>query len=400
MITTKAKGAPQILIAEKPYKAFNSVQTVRASLTGQYSYVGLICLAEDQSNYVCGYIKHGSAGIMKVRGSRRTILSEVEYPSIVGDGSTYDIRFSHRDGLFSLECKSDADEWPVFGSMVTYSWTYDDGKMLTVDDIMHVGVYSWINPPHFITSGFVSNNGVIPVKPLDSDDMVVENFPLFPESGTVEVNGVTYSYSSKNTFFSGSQRRGPYQLRSIVDVKSKYARDPDDNTSFQTGKAVDMTFFDWRTGASGKDDFTGAIVGSGAGYAWVNDQSMFRPWVTTDGVTRRLMSRSRHFSDTIPSNYYPGMDKIWLTDGLTGISTESVPEGINATGLVHPCGAVVFLSSNDEINIHSYFGCSGDDDESVSSLIDRFAKISGASVSFPGDKVFTGTLTANVEEEL
>lgn len=400
---TRQKGIPQLLFSTTPYSAFNFEETCRTFVSGEYSYAGLVGLAKDENNYLVGYFRPGHIGLMKVRGGTRETIFETSVGTNIEKNKLYDIRFWHRDGLFGIDVKNAQDQWGRRGSGLlgaTVKWIAEFGSIAADDEIFHVGVYAFINPPKFRTVGFVSTSGSVPVLPCDINPVTGESdfINLFSESGKVDIDGIIYGYSSKNMLLHNALKEymGPYQLRNLESWDSPYNNDKN-GKSYQGGKAVEFTQFIWQNGVDHANDYTDSIVASSSGYNWLLDQSQWKVWITTGKAVVWLRNRARHYSEDIPDYYPDGDERIYITDGLSGLTQ------INGetTEYRHSHGAWVYIDSDDSVTIYGFSGYSGNHDQSIRSLLDKFCKIAGTSASFIGDKnILSQTIFGSQEIQL
>ena len=389
MINRK-KGVPQVFFSSRPYSAWNFDTTARVKYCGVYSIVGCFGLATDNKNYVVGYIRHGKYGIAQVKSGIWSILIE-ENNTLVSQNINFDIHFWHRNGLLGLEVKKATTQaFPAAGSQLLYEWTDTDNTMTKADDIFHVGLYEFIDPPRFKTTGYRSNQTMIPVLPLDIDPNESESDFLtdFPEAGTVDLDGQKYTYTGKIEFSTSEPFPiGPTQLRNFYSWVSPFNSDREGGFTYQGGMAIEFTDFRWLNGGSGNAAmYAGAIIASSAGYSWLNDQTQWKSWITTGGAVVLLKERSRHYSDTIPEYSASTNEKIYITNGLTGVKIKVV-KGESQKDLTtnFPEGTFVFLDSSDEITVSSFYAASGEPDYSISSLLDKFCRIAGTKAVFRGD---------------
>jgi hypothetical protein len=395
------KGIAQILLSTTPYSCWNFDTKARYEIHGPYTSAGCVGLAEDKHNFVIGYIRLGYIGIAMVRDSVKTVLAEQAQANLV-ENVVYDIRFWHRDGLFGIEYKEVTEPWPTRGSQLTYEWEEVDGEMAHNADLMHLGVYSFIDPPKFRTTGFRSSGLNIPVMPcdIDPDDGYTSNFiTLFGDTGVVDVDGYKYNYTGRNHFFDDTYLIcGPYQLRSILDWNG-YDTDRDDSYHYPGIKAIEFSNFAWLDSQSHHDDYLNAIIAISTGYSWLNDETFFKPWITTNGQVVFQRHRGRYYAmnNVVPAETDGStMDKVYITNALTGISAVE----ILTDEIVHAHGTFVYIDSDDAVYLHGFMGAGGDPDLSIENLLDKICRIAGTEASFPGDTVVAthtfadnGTLT-------
>jgi len=389
IVLTK-KAIPQILFANTPYSAFNFDQKLQTRIKGIYSVSGLVGLASDKMNFVTGYAKLGKMVISKFSEGIETVLASRSTPQIT-ENTKVDIRFWHSDGLMGVEYKlATTLAWPEKGSQLVYLWDNAHGAMVKNDDLYHVGTYSFIDPPRFRITGLNSKQSVVGVLPSDKDPSTnTSDFSLqFPASGQIDIDDVVYNYSGKVNKFKNNEIRGPFQLRNLVWWDSKYARTTDGSDSFQGGLAIEFLMFDW---TASKTKYRGAIIACNSGNAWVNDETQWIPWITTNGQVIILRNRSRHYSDTMPEWYASGDERVYVTNGLTGIS----PVVVSETEYMHTEGSWAFKHSEDKIELFRYSAASGEEDQTIHNLLDIFSKISGTSAEFLGDYEVSESITAD-----
>lgn len=388
-VTNTRKAVPQILFSSRPYSAWNFDQAVRAQITGSYSAVGLVGLANDKFNFILGYIREGYAGISKFSNGVETKLTEVTDASIV-TGSRFDIRFWHTDGTFGLEYKlTSVLAWPNRGSQITHSWQTSDGVMAASDDLYHVGTYSLIDPPRFQITGFMSRGSVIGVMPIDVDiktntsDFLTE----FPTSGVIDIDTIKYNYTGKSAGLTANQCRGPFQLRNTREWPSPYNQEYDGTYTYQGGKAIEFLMFNW---AKSPTDYAGNIIATSAGYAWANSQTQWISYIKTGGVKVFLRNRARFYSGDEPDWYDSCDEKCWITNGLTGVTAAETDDA----EYLHQSGSWAFLHSDDSVVLYEYYAVSGENDQTIHSLLKTLSEIAGTEAVFPGDYNIA-TVTSN-----
>lgn len=378
-IATAKKGVPQIAFSTRPYSAFNFEIQSRFHLVGPYSQGGLIGLAADEKNFIVGYIRPGYAGIARVRNGVRENIDEQPVDE-VEENKMMDARFWHRDGRFGLEVKRSQDTWPRRGSQFLHDWNGDtDGAITAEDDIYHVGVYALIDPPKFRTVGHRMTSKNIAAMPLDwNPDEGASGISTMPTAGQVDVGGRIYNYTGKNTVV--TTPRGPFHLRNRGPWPSNYNADRLGYV-YPNTDSIEFLMFRWWDGTGHATDYANALIGSNEGYAWANDKTLWRVWITTSGSLVWLRNRSRWYSDEIPSYYNTDAEKIWITQGLTGVS----PVVADEFDYHHPEGCFAFLHSDDSVAIHGFVGFSGDPDNSVMDLLERFCRVAGTEADAAGD---------------
>jgi hypothetical protein len=381
VITNKRKGIPQVLFSTRPYSAWNFEATGRFEFKGDYAHAGLLGLATDEKNFVMGCITKGKAYLALVKNGRRTILQEVA--GAIETETLYDLRLWHRDGVFGFEYKLATEFWPLRGSIIQYEWKASDGAITTNDDLYHVGAYSYLDPPRFRIVGMISGQSILAALPIDIDntDGNSDLINRFPDAGKVDIDGVVYSYTGRNIFFTNNLPCGPYQLRNIGTWNSPYNKDPDGSFTYQGGKAIECYDFKWLSGSGHHNDYKDAIIASSAGYAWINEQTQWKPWITTGGVKVLLRNRARFYSAAIPDWYASTNEKIYITNGLTGLSPSETPAAV----YLHSHGSFAYVDSGDEVKIHGFGAASGDHDQTIRFLIDLLCSLAGTRADFIGD---------------
>jgi len=404
VLLSKVKGIPSISFSSRPYSAWNFDCAIRTKFKGDYTSVGPLGLGSDKDNFILGYISEGKMGIAKIRGGQKIVLLEQD-KDIVGN-TDYDLRFWHRDGLFGLEVKKITDvAWPTRGitaaHSLVYSWTAADGEIVTNSDILHVGIYAFIDPPRFRTTGFRSTETIVPVLPLDMDDTSLDSDFVtdFPTAGEIDIDGTIYKYTGKNEFFNDVDNppNGPFQLRNYTNWGAPFTSDPGGGYTYQGGMAIEFYQFKWLDGATHSGDLEGAIVATNAGYAWINQNTQWKVWITTMGEVVWARERARHYSEYIPNYSASCSEKIYLVNGLTGVSLSTEA----AESIFYPEGTFVYIHSGDEVEINGFYASSGDHDNSIASLLRKFCRIAGTDAVFPGDIILAdGVYNPGEEFEL
>lgn len=406
-IETRQKGIPQILLTSD--NAWNFQATSRMVVVGSYSQAGIIGIAEDENNYLVGYIAEGVFGIKKVREGVEEVLNEALAP--IGPDISYDLKFWHKDGMLGLAYRASGQtSWDdifegdlttamTYGKVMIIPWLSSYGSIATSDLIFHLGIYAYINPPKFRTTGYVSSSGSVPILPVDINPSTGTSdfINRFPDTGRIDMDGAIYSYTgrNRNLYDAGYPYMGPYQIRNITDWEDPFNTDRN-GQNYQGGKAVEITQFNWWNGTEHALDFTGSIVGSSSGYNWLLDQTMWKVWITTGGEVVLLRNRARHYSN-IPDYYPDGNEKFFLTDGLSGVTREN-SDGVE---YFHPLGTFVYLHNDDSVSLYGFSPFSGNHDQSIRYLIDKFSKIAGTEASFIGDVSYpTLNLIEDVAEDV
>lgn len=398
-LETRQKGIPQILFATTPYSAWNFEAVSGIMVSGEYSHAGIVGLAEDENNYLVGYYTKDTFGIAKVRDGIRTVIVENTVVGIEND-KLYHLRFWHRDGLLGLDIKRAQDTWAkrgAAGTGCTVKWLADYGPIATSDVIYHLGIYAFINPPKFRTVGYTSSNDYVPVLPLDSnvEEGSSDFINRFPDFGKIDIQGVIYSYVTRNKTMYDTSRpyMGPFQLRNTESWSKPFNSDREGFT-YQEGAAVEITQFNWWSGTEHAVDFAGNIIASSSGFNWYIEQTLWKVWITTGKKVVWLRNRARHYSLDMPDYYPDGNEKFYITDGLTGVRAVSEEE----VEYNHPYGSIVYYDNDDKVSIHGFSAVSGNHDESVQTLLEKFCKVAGTNASFIGDSVTPSRVLISGEE--
>ena len=83
--------------------------------------------------------------------------------------------------------------------------------------------------------------------------------------------------------------------------------------------AIEFYQFKWLDGATHSGDLEGAIVATNAGYAWINQNTQWKVWITTIGEVVWARERARHYSEYIPNYPASCSEKIscqWVDRGF------------------------------------------------------------------------------------
>lgn len=373
------KGSPMIMLSTQPYSAWNFEVIGRYLLKGRYSAFGLIGLANDGDNYLVGYVRYNKLYIAKVRGGTRTILASVTISDLELN-KVYDLRFWHRDGLLGVEIKRAQDYWPARESQLTYIWTEADDVIAPKDDVFHVGVYSYIDPPRFRIVAHKSQSKQLGVMPGDYDPTTgLSDFPSFPKTGKLEIDKVIYNYASKIALAS---LMGPFDLRNVQEWKLPFIKDPLTGYQHQGGKAIELLDFYWWDEAH-VADYANKIMASADGDAWLNEQTQWRVWITTSGDKVYLRNRSRWYSTKLPEYLDTGFNKVYVTKGLNNMALDDTNKGKHT----HSHGTFAYLHNEDVINLYGFTAFNGEHDLTIAGLIQKFSRVAGTDANMLGDTV-------------
>lgn len=379
-IAIKNLGVPNIYFSSKPYSAFNFEASVKVKVVGSSAYGGIVGIAEDARNYICGRYKPGTLEIIKVRGDRITVLATTSY---TGTDTFTRIMFAHKDGDLSIRVL----EGGVWGDpKLTYRWKYEDGPMATDIDLFHVGIYAMSDVAKFRICSFdpniSSSVGMLP-------GFDVDKFDEFPSSGTVVIDNMVYTYSGKTAM--AITPRGPFQLR---NVGAWNYSSPADGEGY-SGNSVEFTMFEWIYNPTYHAKYANYLIASNAGYGWINNEIDFKPWITTGGVLLYLTNRCRAFCQNLDTALGVScMDKIFITYALTGISLAPDQETY-----LHSEGTYCYEYQETEIEFTDFYASSDDQDSSIQDLISKICKMAGASSVFLGDNVIESLELTDGEEE-
>jgi len=397
-LTSDKKGSMQVMLSTRPYRAWNFDIVTKWMFGGQYTMCGSIGLAQDSSNFIAGYIKDGAYGIAKVRGGTLEVITEEEN-QVIQQGRTVDMRFWHRDGVFGIEVKApQVKQWPKRGDGLLHSWVGEDGEISTSDDILHVGIFSLIDPPKVRTTGFSYGSSYVGVMPPDADpDDGSSGLAIFPSSGVLEMQGIKFNYSSKSVNLASDKILGPFHVRNTESWESPFNKDPDDSFTYQGGKATEFLDFAWLPGRTGYNLYSLCLVAS-AGYAWPIQQIQWKVWITTSGKLVWLRNRARVYSSLQPDYYPGGNERAYITNGFSGVSAVEQNEATEYMS-IDP-GTFAYVDSDDYAILRAFLAFNGDPDYSVKSLLDRVCKMSGTEVAFKGDVVLEDRVIDSTPLEL
>jgi hypothetical protein len=184
-------------------------------------------------------------------------------------------------------------------------------------------------------------------------------------------------------------------LRNATSWDAPFNTDREGKT-YQGGKAIEITQFEWLDGLTHAEDFVDSIIATSAGYNWELDETQWKVWITTGGEVVWLRNRARHYSEDMPDYYPDGNERVYITEGLTGVSGSG-----DGTDYQHPHGAFVYVHSDDRVSVHGFSAFSGEHDQSIMNLLDKFCRLSGTLAEFIGDlEVASKTFTDGEEFEL
>lgn len=370
-------GVPKVLFATKPYSTFNFSAATMCTLTGDRAWGGVVGIGKDGKNYLLARMSgEGVVEIAKVVDDTKTTLATGSYTP----ANPSWIMFEHRDGDLRVFIRSaDATSWPTAPDL-EYTWTEEDGVMSQDGDLMHVGAYALRDAPYVRMCGFDMANGQTLAGVLPP----AENFSLFPSTGSVNINGVVYSYTSLVAM--PATIRGPFQGRN-TGLDYSYTTDGES----YSGNAIEFTNFEWLTNSSNHDKYAGLIMNLDSGFGWLMTETDFKPTIRTSGVTVNIRNRSRNYATGLDGDNAGWSTKIWLTGGFSGMST---PDGKSESV---SSGDLAFLVSDTEVVLSGFAASSGNEDATVEDLIDRLMRLCGGSASFPGDTIVASHTLSGTE---
>jgi len=356
------KGYPLILHSFKPYSPFNFQAYAQFTLIGDYTWVGIIGLSKDANNYIVGRYNGTTVELCKVRAGELTVLSSASFPKA---STLINIVFSHRDGLFKIYLN---DDGVTNDPVLTYRWESSDLDPISVDnDLFHVGVYSFLDPPKIrITSFDINNCEGIPYLPGTD----ISRYSTFPDSGRVQIDDAIYSYTNKIN--NGLEYyRGPYQVKNIGS--SSYTN-PESGFAY-SGKYMEVAMFDW---TNDRNDFNGYLLATDAKYAWLITDLDRKVFLNS---TSWFHNRARFFCNSY--GVVSTTHRAWVTIGLTGLSVYQV-DGSTPT---HNMGSLCFYDSSDSAELHMFIASSGEKDATIGDLLKLVGKTSGIETLLSGDLI-------------
>ena len=395
----KHKGIPQVMLSTKPYSAFNFEETARMEFHGSYSQNGLIGLCVDEKNFVAAYISKGKIRLIQVVAGVTTVLHEITDTAIVED-TKYDLRFWHKDGIVGFEYKLAASVvWPLRGSILKYEWKYSDGPMATLDDIFHIGVYSFINPPSFRIVGMKGGETIVGALPAD-----VDQIDAFLGTGTIDIDGMLYTYTGKTNHFTGTPGLGPYLINGSSDTN--YPLNTDGTFIYQGGHTLDISLFKY-AGMASVTEYTDAVLATTSGHGFLIDQIQWQPFSIINGVQITYMEQAKVYSTSMKP-WTPAInERVYITDGLLGLTAVDLAaeqkgedEATQMNSYLHCPGVFAYLDTGDLMKVYGYSATSGDHDQTIHKLIDLFCRLAGTRAAFLGDKQYSQIVTSGSEVTL
>ena len=374
-------GRPYIMFLGSPYNAWNfqvSAEfgiTVYSGVEGFPVSAGIIGLASDGSNYVCGRYDTRTSlfELVKCRDGVETVLDSAGATVIVGQVTP--ILLEHNNGLFRIYSRGGAaTTWEL---QLEYEWQDTDGWMFTDEEVSpKCGIYGYISMPTFRIVGL----------DLTADDEEYDDYltatavgmlPLetvyyFPEEGEFKVGDDIYSYNGRTQV---PYIRGPFQLRQNNTYSPPYG----------DGYGMEVTHFNW---LAASDALYQSVIAIDAGQGWINISTLWQVWITTDGEVEYLRNRARYYSyhPAMASNKYSNSNRVYSTGGLRQI------QAVSANTSKHTLGELATLYYEGDITCSWIAGASGEEDTTVADLAKRACALAGTSAIFPGDQTIASLI--------
>lgn len=357
---------PHIMFSQVPTFDMNFVVSAKFRATGDNTYFGIVGLANDAANYICGRINtpDGLAEIIKVRDGEVTVLASAAFTA----PSEIELYFKHEDGYLFFSYWDNGELYDA--GLVDYEWTEADGRMSMSDDnVRHVGVYGFMDVPFFEICGYnfgqSAGIGFAPGQPQS-------RFDRFPAGGgRLIIDDNEYEYTRKTSFITP---RGPFQVRNFLKWNQIYCV-----PSMQNDKwAVEFTWF-YYTG-KGTKDYAGYLIATDSGNSWVNSEVCWKPRRRTKGVYHWVDGdRSRWYSNTLKKYSMGNQTKIFVLPHLYGVTL------LNGETTTHPTGTICKMKTNDSIMLTQFISSGGQRDISLETILTSLCGYAGAQASFPGN---------------
>lgn len=377
-LVNTVKGLPAVQFAAKPYSAFNFEVSAHYQTVGKYAWAGLVGLARDAQNYVAARYRAGTLELIKVRAGVITVLDSASLASV----NDFYLWFSHRDGRLLVRFSTDGN-WAADYD-IDYLWLESDGTLCVDADLIHVGTYSYIDVPRFrITSFNAADCSAIGVLPGYQRSWYED----FPTSGTIELNGIKYTYTGKGPEPGTFVDRGPTQVRAFEQWPHV---NPDDGQDYRSsGGWIEFTLFDWLSGPANHSMHNGRLFATNGGYNYPITDFEHKAWITSSGAVVWLRHRARAFcANTATVSCW---DKAYITTGLLGVT----PTVTGST--LHPEGTYCYLDSDDKVTLVDFQAANSEPDTTIRDLIDRIGRMAGLTPAFPGDYI---TASWTLSEEI
>lgn len=367
-----SNGIPSILFTIKPYTAF------KFNIAADFYYDpgddpisegttawGCVGIAKDGYDYIGARYSAQASKVQafKVRGGVETVLANYDLAT-APDG----IMLDHRDGIIQVWYRpASSRTWT--GPVIAYHWNEATQGVISTSDtgIMHTGIFGAVMPPGFFCAGFSVTDASGIGMMAGFDETALDSFP---DSGTIVVNGIKYTYSGKTTPTSPNKRFGPYQGRQTDDYGTYIL----DSITFE-GEASEIALY--RDGEI--EELAGYLFSSENGHSWIIEKTLWDVQHSTDGVPFDLRHRSRWYCDNVNGNYINTANRVTISPGLTGISL------VTGNPYIHPYGSYVALYGSDTIWAKEIVATMVEADATVRDMVSMLCKTACVTAEFPGD---------------
>lgn len=397
------RGVEALMFSSTPYSAYNFEVITRWCLKGDYDTCGNIGFGYDADNYVVGYVQNqpypnGSIFGIKIRRNGEWIELDSWNCSLVtvspsSSTVSFDLKFTYRDGVFSISVKSSLEtEWQT-GSGYTRSVEWDGTEVAELSqssDYFHLGIYGLIDPPRFRSTAFLTTSRTIPTMGVDQD--FDDGFDG-SGGGTVEILGDLYKWGG--VLNSGDTVMGPYQglvKRTLIPKHTSAGA-----YLYPTAFGMEIGKFLWQSDVTNHAAYNTKILSTSEGYSSTitNTEFQFVPKLGGKNFYTRKSMR------VYGPSFQPGLPKkVWITKCL-----DNVTPVIPGVARYYKEGTAVYMvtrgNGDESINLLSFKASSGQDDYSISDILKNICQISGTGAVFPGDHTIASqTLAANAEVTL
>lgn len=373
-------GKPYIMLASAPYNAFDFSISARfwSNMATTYdSHTGVVGLCVDGMNYVAGRWnrKDQVVELVNCKNGTETILGTPTAPGFTVN-NTHQIRLDHKGGRFSIWMLDDAVGY--YKEVFSYDWQDTDGYMFTSETAsMKCGIYGFIDTPKARILSFYNQ--------ADEDGNWAAGIPFdpmwdpttFPASGDVRIMDNIYHYYSQMAH--PITPRGPYQFRQMGQY------------DYYEEGAMGLECRDFDYLASTTLD-AGCLIALNSGASYVLDHEFWRPWTQEGGGPQvTLYNRALYYSlNPMSAQLFHSLsNKVWVVGGLLGTPNESGSQYTldtkNGTTMIHSEGDFAVIEMAGEIVCRWFMGSGGEDDTTVSDMIQKVCDLSGAKCQFPSD---------------
>lgn len=384
MLTVPGIGRPFVMFATKPYFAYNFDVEAKfgyaggtsKSTTGTVAF-GLLGHAKDAQNFVLGRVNvvDNKLEIISMKSGKEKVLTSTAFTL----SSTHVfMRFTHRDGIYSLYVKESADAKNWGASKLSYTWSDADGAQIPQDTIDiesgtkiiphgHVGIYGTKEPLSWRCTGFMRGSAEAFALMPGANSEEALAFTNFPSSGEVIVNGSRYAFTGKTADGASNWTHGPWRGEATREV------------SYGTiqGVGLEIPYFDWNKSSTFWENY---VVSADNGHVYMTQKTDWQPATMVDGALDygdRIMSR--HICAKLTGNYIGHSNRVCVGNGIAGIRAR------DELATSHPYGAYVNLYISDRIDLYSFNASGGDGDMTVKDMVAKIANAAGVKAEFPGD---------------